>query len=221
MRLDCGTGVLNSLLEGGFDCGGITTIYGPAATGKTTCCLLAAIAIAKSKGKTIFVDSENGFSVERMKQLTKEYKVVLDSIFLIKIDSFKNQIEKIKWVYDLIKKVDIDLLVIDTIGSHYRTVLKEDVYEVNRAMSSQLQILNDIAKNHKTTVLITNQVYTNIQNQKTTIVGGDMLRNWSKCLVELKKLEGNRRVALLKKHREIKEKEILFEIVEKGFKAVT
>lgn len=217
MKQPSGTEVLDSLLEGGLDSDIINIIYGPAATGKTTCCLLAAIAAVKNKEKVIFIDTENGFSVERLKQLNKDYKKVLENIFLIKVGSFDEQIKKIKEVCELAKKVEIGLLIVDTIGAYYRKELKKDVYVINKEMDLQLRALNDVAKNTKTTVLITNQVYTNIETKKTVIVGGEMLKGWSKCLIELRNLKGNKRVARLEKHPKLKEKEVLFEIAEKGF----
>lgn len=218
MKVDSGTEILNSLLEGGFDSNiYINTLYGPAATGKTTCCFLMAIANAKRGGKTIFIDTENGFSVERLRQLTEDCNKILESIFLIHVNSFKEQTKKIEDACKLIEKTKIDVLIVDTIGAHYRNVLKDDVYAANKEMDYQLQLLNDTAKNHKTTVLITNQVYTNIENKKTTIVGGSMVIGWSKCLIELKKLHGNKRIAKLVKHKTLPEKEVLFEIVETGF----
>jgi RecA/RadA recombinase len=58
------------LLEqlGGYDCDIITTFYGPAGSGKTNFCVLAAASIARRK-KVIFIDTEGGFSFERLNQL--------------------------------------------------------------------------------------------------------------------------------------------------------
>jgi len=212
-----GTEVLNSLLGGGYDSNIINTIYGPAASGKTTCALLAAIAVGEKKGKTIFVDSENGFSVERLKQLTPNYKQILESIFLIKVNSFQEQTKTIKEINNLVSKTKIDLLIVDTIGAHYRNVLKSNVYGVNKIMDIQLDILNKIAKTHNTTILICNQVYTSLITKKITIVGGDMLSSWSKCLIEFENLHGPKRIARLIKHPNLSKKEIVFEIIENGF----
>ena len=53
------------------------------------------------------------------------------------------------------------------------------------------------------------------------MVGGDLLRYSSKCLIELKKASGSVRVAQLKKHRSIAEgKEIGFRIIQEGIAAV-
>jgi len=49
------------------------------------------------------------------------------------------------------------------------------------------------------------------------MVGGDILKYWSKCIIELK-IEGKRRKAILKKHRSLPEKTLNFEITNKGIK---
>ena len=49
------------------------------------------------------------------------------------------------------------------------------------------------------------------------MVGGDILKYGSKCLIELQNLHKNKRRIILRKHRSQPEgKEIIFEIKEKG-----
>ena len=55
-----GTPVFDALLSG-YEGGVLTALYGPAGTGKTTICLLAAIAAIRAGKKVIFVDTENPF----------------------------------------------------------------------------------------------------------------------------------------------------------------
>src|SRR3989338_4815716 len=212
MKIPSGTEVFDKLLEGGYDGDVITTIYGPAATGKTTACLLAAIEVAKNGGKVIFVDTENGFSVERLKQLTKDYKKILDNVFLIKVASFEEQDEKIFSIFNLIKKTRVGLVIVDTIGAHYRNVLQSNVKRINDMMADQLRILTEIARDFNTAVIFTNQVYGIPGTNRINIVGGDMLRSYSGCLIELKKFKASNRGAILKKHKSLGEKEIVFKI---------
>ena len=62
----------------------INLIYGPAASGKTTYCLSASIFMAKKGAKVIFIDTENGFSIERLKQLCGgDYRKIIDNLFLL------------------------------------------------------------------------------------------------------------------------------------------
>ena len=67
-------------------------------------------------------------------------------------------------------------------------------------------------------MLITNQVYADFDNKdKVNIVGGDILKYGSKCLIELQITPNGNRRAILRKHRSIEEeKEIVFKIVEGG-----
>ena len=82
----------------------ITMIYGKGATGKTTIVKLAAIEQLKQNKKVIYLDIENGFSLDRFKQLAGgNYKNYLDNLFLFKIKNFKEQHMKIK---DLKKLID-------------------------------------------------------------------------------------------------------------------
>src|SRR3989338_3826200 len=65
-KVSSGSGALDKLLEGGYETDVITTIYGPAGSGKTTTCLLAAVSTATVKEnkdkKVVFIDTEGGFS---------------------------------------------------------------------------------------------------------------------------------------------------------------
>jgi len=49
------------------------------------------------------------------------------------------------------------------------------------------------------------------------MVGGDILKYWSKCLIELKNDNGKRK-AILKKHRSLPEKELSFQIFNEGIR---
>ena len=89
-RLSTGSEVLDELLGSGYEDDVVSTIYGPAGSGKSTLCLLAAISAAKDK-KVIFIDTEGGFSVERLRQLTKDHERVLKNIFLLKPTTFQEQ----------------------------------------------------------------------------------------------------------------------------------
>jgi DNA repair protein RadB len=68
-KLATGSKVLDEMLKGGYEKDIITTIYGPAGAGKTVLCILCAINVARSGKKVVYVDSEGGFSLERLKQI--------------------------------------------------------------------------------------------------------------------------------------------------------
>lgn len=180
----------------------ITTIYGSAGTGKTTLAMLAAITQAKYNKKVIFIDTENGFSLERLKQLFPDYKEILKNIFVIRPKNFEDQ-EKL--ILNLPK--NISLIIIDTMGYYYRMKVRENNYTTNKSLDKQLNKLKDLSK--KTPILINNQVYSDTKGN-INVIGGNMLRNWSDNII---KLEKEPRKLKLEKPES---KEFLFEIKNNG-----
>jgi len=98
----------------------------------------------------------------------------------------------------------------------------KNIYEVNKQLGIQLSLLTEIARKNNIPVLITNQVYSDFdQKDKVNIVGGDLLKYQSKCLIELKKVEDGVRKAIIQKHRSIEEeKHIYFRITDLGLEEV-
>lgn len=199
IKISTGSEDLNNFLKG-YNL--ITTIYGSAGTGKTTLAMLAAITQAKYNKKVIFIDTENGFSLERLKQLFPDYNEILKNIFVIRPKNFEDQ-EKI--ILNLPK--NISLIIIDTIGSYYRMKVREDNYTTNKSLDKQLNKLKELSK--KTPILINNQVYSDTKGN-INVIGGNMLRNWSDNII---KLEKEPRKLKLEKPES---KEFLFEIKNNG-----
>ena len=77
MKIDTGAEFLNKFLNGGYDPDIITTIFGPSGSGKTNLCLISAVKIAEQGKKIIFIDTEGGIAVDRIKQLTDQHEEVL------------------------------------------------------------------------------------------------------------------------------------------------
>ena len=215
-----GSKILDRMLDGGYEKDIITTVYGPAGSGKTILCMLCATNIARNKKKVIYVDTENNFSIERLKQIAPyDYNQILEQIIFLKPTSFEEQ----KKAFDRLREIvdqKIGLIVVDTIAMLYRLELgkNEDVYGVNRELGRQISYLNEIARKKNITVLITNQVYADFEDKtKVNIVGGDLLKYSSKCLIELQITPAGNRRLILRKHRSLKpEQEIIFKIVEGG-----
>lgn len=221
MKISSGSDVLDDLLAGGYSTGMLNTVYGPAASGKTTCCLLATIACYKQGKKTIFIDTENGFSVERLVQLTPDFKKMLDNVILLKADSFSEQKKKFEFLKKLFPNPKIGLVVVDTIGAQYRAARNKDIKVINQELAEQIDVLREIYKNNNTIILVTNQVYADLEskdNGDVKLVGGEILRNRSRNIVQLQNLHKNKRKAVLEKSSDLeKAKQIVFKIREKGF----
>lgn len=185
----------------------LLSIYGPAGSGKTTLCLMVSAALANNDKKIVFIDTENGFNVERLNQIAGwNYLRILDKILLLKVKNFEDQCKKIEQLKNL---VNIDLVIVDTLSFFYREELKKNPQEVNKSMDKQLKTLIELTRKG-IFVIMCSQVYTNINDNSINIVGGDMIRNWSKRLI---KLEKEPRRLILEKPEQ---KEIKIDIVNEG-----
>ena len=234
-RISAGSYDLNKWLYGGYENDIITMIVGPPGSGKTNMGILAACSQAKKGNKVIFVDTEGGFSVERVKQIVGEnYKEILENIFLLEPTNFSEQNKSFSQLLLKLKKEHIKLIVIDGMATLYRLELGEaarsgdnsdkSIKELNWKVAQQMRILSEVSRKQKIPVIITNQVYSDFLSEdeirkgvkkEVNIVGGDLLKYWSKCIIELK-IENKKRKAILLKHRSLPRKELDFEIREKG-----
>jgi len=227
-KMPTGSRILDQMLEGGYDKDIVTTIYGPAGSGKTVLCLLCSINVARTNKKVIFVDSEGGFSIERFRQicshLNQDANKILENFIFLKPTNFNEQKKVFAKLKDIVND-KIGLIVVDSIAMLYRLEMgkSEEIVEVNRQLASQIGFLTEIARTKQIPVIVTNQVYADFDDKdKIHIVGGDILKYGSKCLLELQITPNGNRRAILRKHRSIAdEKEILFKIVEGGIIGTT
>jgi len=223
VKISTGAAFLDQLLEGGYDPDIITTIFGPSGAGKTNLCLLAAVKVAESGKKVLFIDTEGGIAVERIKQISSDYNETLNRILFFNPVTFVEQNDVLEKVKELVSD-QIGLIVVDSISMLYRLELgkSEEVYEVNSALGRQIAYLVEIARRKKIPVLITNQVYADFDHrEEVKMVGGDLLKYGSKCLLELRRGEESREL-ILRKHRSLPEgRKVKFKIVEKGIEVLS
>jgi len=221
-KISAGSYDLNKWLYGGWETDVISVLYGASGTGKTNFCLCAVVSQAKKGNKVLFMDTEGGFSTERIKQLAGEESAeVLKNILVLKPTSFNEQKKDFEKLLEYVDK-QVSLIVIDGMTILYRLEFaaareKEngEMQKINSELVKQLRTLAEISRKKQIPILITNQIY-NWENE-SKMVGGDILKYWSKCHVELKNEKGNRTV-YLRKHRSLPEKEMDFIIVNSGIK---
>lgn len=233
-KISTGSYDLNTWLYGGYEKDIITMVAGPPGCGKTNFAILASCSQAKKGNKVIFIDTEGGFSVERVKQIVSSdnYESVLNNILLLKPTSFEEQKKDFVKLLGLVKKEDIGLIVVDGMAMLYRLEIgdahnsgdDERVKEVNREIAKQMRIFAEISRKQNIPIIITNQVYLEFLSEEdfkkgvernTNIVGGDLFKYWSKCIIELKNDNGKRKAVLLK-HRNLPQKEMGFMIKNEG-----
>lgn len=226
LKISAGSTVMDWLLDGGYEKDALTCIYGPPGSGKTTLVLLCiANSVLASKKKVIYIDTEGNFSLARFQQICPtEHKDALKQIIFLRPVDFEEQASAFEKLRQIVDPKKIGLIVLDSAAMLYRLELgkNRDVYSVNREFGLQLSYLTEIARKHKIPVIVTNQVYADLDNEgQVKIVGGDILRYASKCLIEIQRLAGGNRHAILRKHRSLPEdKHVAFRLVESGIEEV-
>jgi len=232
-RISTGSYDLNKWIYGGYEKDVITMIAGPPACGKTNFVLLACCSQAKKGNKVIFIDTEGGFSIERIKQIVGEdYESILKNILLLEPTNFEEQIKIFLKLSEKVMKDKVSLIIVDGMAMLYRLELgeavksgdSEEIKQVNREMAKQMKMLAEIARKQKIPIIITNQVYSGFLSEEelkkgvereVNLVGGDLFKYWSKCIIELKNANGKRKAILLK-HRSLPQKEMGFIIKNEG-----
>ena len=214
---------LDVLLDGGFEKGTITQIYGSPSSGKSNVALALAVNVAKNNRKVIYIDTEGGISIDRIKQISGPYfSNVANNIIVLEPTNFLEQTENLRSINVWLRKhhEDVDLIILDSAVALYRV---DDMksYKLSKELRKQIQSLSNTARNHDIAVIITNQVYNSFDdegNSEVKPVGGDILEYISKVIIQLERGdETNQRIATLKRHRSIPEgRQVTFTITSDG-----
>lgn len=133
-------------------------------------------------GKVIFVDTESGFSIERIKQLHSNAEQLLRNVLYKHAKNFFKQGEAIKQMLEL---EGINLVIIDTIGSHFRTEVAKDPEKMQQLLGWQIETLRKISKHIP--VIITNQVYQDPKTGKIRMTAERILKPWADMIIHLEK----------------------------------
>lgn len=206
------------VLLGGLKSGHITQIYGAPASGKTNLALIATNSALRN-GRVIYIDSEGGFSIERLKQISgDDPNKFLRNVMLIEPTEFDEQKVAIRKLNDIVPNSNVKLIVVDSMGALYRLEENRDIRELGRLFAQLLRI----SRRYNVPVLVTNQVYTDIETGRIIPVGSDVTRYWSKIIIELKiDYEENTRIAIIRRHKFLPEGlRIEFRIIDSGIEII-
>lgn len=212
---------IDTVIGGGIERGCITQFYGPPGSGKTNIALKMLIQCARNGKKSVFIDTEGGLSIERVKQISgSDFEKLAGNIIVLEPTTFREQNEALQKIEISLKSgSDIDLVILDSAVALYR--LKEDSQmELNRALGKQMGLLSKLARKYGIAVIITNHIYSLFDEENTIEpIGGTILKYWSKVIVELEKKDNGERFAVLKRHKSLAEgPKVKFEIIDRGLK---
>lgn len=205
-RLSTGCAPIDELLGGGMETGTITQVYGPPASGKTNIALMAAVEVARTGRRVLYIDTE-GLSLERLAQLVEGHPAVTepgdvtDRIVIRDVHDFEEQTEAIKEAADV--SPEVSLIIVDSATGFYRLERGNENEEGDalRTVTRQITHLLSVARKHDLAVLVTNQVFMDPEADRIRPLGGNTLGHWSGAVIRLDRFRGGNRRATLEKHR--------------------
>lgn len=177
----------------------ITTFFGPPGAGKSTVAFQYMISCLNDNKKVIYIDTEGGFSAERLKQM--DSSINLQDILVFSPKNFEEQQKTFFAIAkDLESLGEIGLIVVDSLVMLYRLKLGDNPQGINKDMAEQLRLLTELSRAKSIPVITINQMYTHFETKEKKMVGGSTIEYWSKTVILLDK-ENDRRYAQLRKHK--------------------
>jgi len=209
-KLSTGSQNFDTLLGGGFETGSIVECFGEFGSGKTQVGHILSVLCQKDDPTAcaVYIDSENTFRPERIKELSEgvglDTDKILKNIKVARAYNSDHQMMLVERVGDLIEKdkFNVRVVIIDSLTAHFRAeyvgrgTLAERQQKLNKHMHSLLKL----ADMYNVLVYVTNQVQVDpaqFFGDPTKPVGGNIVAHASTFRIYLRKGKKGSRVAKL------------------------
>jgi len=239
-KLTTGSKALDEILKGEFDeIGGIeertaTEVSGGEGVGKTQ--LMHMLAINSQlpheegglDGPVIWLDTENSFRPDRIIQICDargyDSEKILQGIIYIEVFHSLHQKSIVTKLPKLCQDHNIKLIVVDSMMAHLRSEYpgRGMLAERQHLLADVLQRLEKISRNHKITVIYTNQVMdrpTAYGNPEKPI-GGHVMGHAATLRLHIRKARQQKRIIEVVKSPYLPEREAVFRVTEAGIEDV-
>ncbi len=208
-KLSAGYSCVDSLMNGGIEAGIITEVYGEGGSGKTNMSMVFSCASIKSGHPVIYIDTE-GFSIERFRQICGNDENIYNHMNIYRVKSLDDQhlalIKSEKLIAEKNEsKKSIGLLVVDSFTNFFRMEAGTNPAARMEGYEKQLNILSGIALKFNIPVLITNQIYANVESNILEPFGGFFIDHAMKAIYRIDRDQNGVRKLLVIKHRSIGE----------------
>jgi len=234
-KISIGSENFDALMGGGFETGAITEIFAEFGGGKTQIGHILAVRAQMLKDEkdpvVVYVDTENTFRPERIKQLAEgagqDPDKILKHIKVARAFNSDHQMLLVEKIEDLITKqgLNVKLVVVDSLTAHFRAefigrgTLAERQQKLNRHMHALLKL----ADAYNLCVYVTNQVMSKPDQffgDPTVAIGGHIVGHASTFRIYLRKGKKGSRVAKLVDSPNLPEGECNFFVEGEGLKDV-
>ncbi len=189
------------------------------------------VQLEKEKGglesHVIYIDTENTFRPERIKQMAEAYELdadeVLNKIHVARAYNSSHQMLLVDKAKELAKEFPVRLLVVDSLTSHFRAeyigrgALADRQQKLNKHMHALLR-WGDL---NNGVVVVTNQVSSKPDaffGDPTRPIGGHIVGHTATFRLYLRKSKGGKRIARLIDSPHLPEGEAVFSVSEIGIR---
>ncbi|HLC98573.1 MAG TPA: DNA repair and recombination protein RadA [Candidatus Nanoarchaeia archaeon] len=233
IKLKTGSKSFDELLGGGFETSAIVECFGEFGSGKTQIAHLLAVNCQKDDptAVAVYIDTENTFRPERIKQLAEGAGVdpqkALSNIKVAKAYNSDHQMLLAEKVEDLIKndKLNVKVLIVDSLTAHFRAefIGRGTLAERQQKLNKHMHTLLKLADMNNICVYVTNQVMAKPDTffgDPTQAIGGHIVAHASTFRVYLRKGKKGSRVAKLIDSPNLADGECTFFVEEGGLKDI-
>uniref|UniRef100_A0A8C6SHY3 DNA meiotic recombinase 1 n=1 Tax=Neogobius melanostomus TaxID=47308 RepID=A0A8C6SHY3_9GOBI len=230
-HITTGSQEFDKLLGGGIESMAITEAFGEFRTGKTqlshTLCVTSQLPgeDGYSGGKVIFIDTENTFRPDRLKDIADRFNVdhdaVLDNVLYARAYTSEHQMELLDFVA---AKFHEEGGIIDSIMALFRVDFsgRGELAERQQKLAQMLSRLQKISEEYNVAVFVTNQMTADpgagmtFQADPKKPIGGHILAHASTTRLSLRKGRGEMRIAKIFDSPDMPENEATFAITAGG-----
>ncbi len=232
-RLTTGSKEFDSLLGGGLETQAIIEFFGEFGSGKTQIVhqLAVNVQLPEEKGglngHAIFIDTENTFRPERIKQMAEALGLdpieTLKKIHVARAFNSHHQMLLVDKAMELAKKYPVRLLIVDSLTAHFRAeyVGRGSLAERQQLLNRHMHDLLRFADINNAVVAVTNQVASNpglMFGDPTQPIGGHIVGHTATYRIYMRKSRGNKRIARLIDSPCLPDGEIVIKITEEGIR---
>jgi DNA repair protein RadA len=233
IKIPIGSSMFDELLGGGIETGAITECFGEFGSGKTQIAHALAVNCQKQdpNAVAVYIDSENTFRTERIKQLAEgaglDPQKVLANIKVAKAFNSDHQMLLADKVDDLINKqgLNVRVVIVDSLTAYFRAefVGRGTLAERQQKLNKHLHRLSRLAHQNNLSVYVTNQVMARPDmffGDPTAAIGGNIVGHASTFRIYLRKGKKGSRVAKLIDSPSLPEGEASFFVESEGLRDV-
>lgn len=232
-KISTGSKEVDKLIGGGVESQAIFEAFGEFGSGKTQLGLQLAVNVQLPEdkggvnGTCIFIDTENTFRPERIRQLAEakglDPEKALKNILVARAYSSDHQILLIDKIDEVIKekKLSVKLIVVDSLTALFRSEYagRGTLADRQQKLNRHMHMLQRISDMHNLAIFVTNQVQARPDiffGNPTAAIGGHIVGHASTYRVYLRKGKADKRIARLIDSPHLPEGEAVFKVTAKG-----